>query len=139
MKYLGIDYGKKRTGLAVSSEDGNIAFPLRILETSHLLASTLVEIIDTEHIEKVIIGESKDKKGGDNAIMEDVRDLMGQLSLMISIPIDTQREDFSTSSVMRSMVPEKNVARSRVKKPTGDNDARAAALILQRYLDRQNN
>ena len=32
MKYLGIDYGKKRTGLAVSSDDASIAFPLRVIE-----------------------------------------------------------------------------------------------------------
>jgi putative Holliday junction resolvase len=136
MKYLGIDYGKKRTGLAVSSDDGSIAFPLRVIETTHTLANTIAEIVDTEHIEKIIIGESKDRAGNDNAIMEDVRDLMGQLSLLVTIPIDTQREDFSTSSAMRSMIPEKNVTRSRAKKPTGDSDARAAALILQRYLDK---
>ncbi|MBP6925485.1 MAG: Holliday junction resolvase RuvX [Candidatus Pacebacteria bacterium] len=136
MKYLGIDYGKKRTGLAVSSDDASIAFPLRVIETTHTLANTIAEIIDQEHIEKIVIGESKDRAGNDNSIMEDVRDLMGQLSLLVAIPIDTQREDFSTSSAMRSMIPEKNVTRSRTKKPTGDSDARAAALILQRYLDK---
>ncbi len=137
MKYLGIDYGTKRTGLATADSEGGVAFPFKVIETTYTLANDLVKIIDSEGIEKIVIGESKDPQGNDNAIMEGVRDLIGQLSLLVAIPIEMEREDFSTSASIRSLVPEKNVARSRSKKPTGSNDDRAAALILQRYLDKQ--
>jgi len=138
MKYLGIDYGKRRTGLATSSEDGSIAFPFTVLETSPNLANDIAQIIDNESIGKVVIGESKDTQNNDNVIMKDVREFIGQLSLLTSVPIDLQREDFTTSAAQQQMVPEKNVTRSRVKKPIGDNDAMAAAIILQRYLDKNN-
>jgi len=137
MKYLGIDYGKKRIGLATAESDGGVAFPFKIIETYPNPANQIAEIVDSEKIEKIVIGESKAPDGTDNAIMEDVRDLVGQLSLLIAVPIELEREDFSTSASMRSLVPEKNVARSRSKKPVGSSDDRAAALILQRYLDKQ--
>lgn len=133
MRYLGIDYGKKRTGLATS--DGSIAFAYKVIETSQNLANDIAEIVDAEGIGKIVIGESKDRDGNDNAIMDDVHNLIGQLSLLVAVPIDTVREDFTTAAALRSLVPEKNVSRSRAKKPTGDTDARAAALLLQRYLE----
>ncbi len=137
MKYLGVDYGSKRTGLATADSEGGVAFPLRIVETTHTMANDLVAIIDSEGVDVVVFGESKDREGNDNSIMSETRDLIAQLSLLVSVPIELEREDFSTSASMRSLVPEKNVARSRSKKPTGNNDDRAAALILQRYIDKQ--
>lgn len=139
MKYLGIDYGTKRIGLAVSSEDSSVAFPLKVIETYPNPANQIAEIIETENIEGIVIGESKDTQGNDNAIMDQVRDLIGQLSLLVSVPIELEREDFTSSAARQPLVPEKNVSRSRAKKNTDNNDARAAALILQRYLDRKTN
>ena len=138
MRYLGIDYGTKRTGLATADSDGGVAFPFKIIDTTHTVANDIAHIIDSENIDMVVIGESKDKDGNDNAIMEHVQDFIGQLSLLVAIPIELEREDFSTSASMRSLVPEKNVARSRSKKPVGSNDDRAAAVILQRYIDKNN-
>jgi len=135
MKYLSIDYGTKRTGLAIA--EGSIAFPLSVIETKHSIAQDIADIVDVEKIETIVMGDSKNAQGEDNAIMDNVRDLIGQLSLLVQIPIELQREDFTSSAARQPMVAENNVARSRVKKITTDNDARAAALILQRYLDKQ--
>ncbi len=137
MKYLGIDYGTKRTGLAVSSDDGSIAFPREVILTTPDMYRYIDTLITKEGIGGIVIGESKDRNGKDNAIMKHVQEMIAQLSLLVAIPIELEREDFSTSAAMRSLVPEKNVARSRSKKPVGSNDDRAAALILQRYLDKQ--
>lgn len=139
MKYLGIDYGTKRIGFAVSSDDGSIAFPREVIENkgSDNVRKSIEQFVEQENIDTIVIGESKDRDGNDNAIMEDVRDLIGQLSLTLAIPIEMQREDFTSSAARQPLVAEKNVARSRAKKNTDSNDARAAALILQRYLDRQ--
>lgn len=137
MKYLGIDYGTKRIGLATGDTEGGIAFAFKVIPTTHTVANDIAAIIDSEDIEAIVIGESKDSSGNHNAIMEHVQDLIGQLSLLVSVPIELEREDFTSSAARQPLVAEKNVARSRAKKNTDDNDARAAALILQRFLDKQ--
>jgi putative Holliday junction resolvase len=136
MRYLGIDYGKKKIGLALSDDDGSMAFAYKVIPVTSDIHHVVAKIVSDERVEKIIIGESKDAKGNDNAIMDDVRDFIGQMSFLVQIPIDTQREDFTTRSALQSLVPEKNVSRSRAKKPTGEDDALAAAIMLQRYLDR---
>jgi RNase H-fold protein (predicted Holliday junction resolvase) len=70
--YLGIDYGTKRIGLASSDEEGKIAFPLSVLENDNKFIENLRHIIEEKEIKKVVIGESKNYKMQDNAIMTDI-------------------------------------------------------------------
>ena len=55
-KYIGIDYGKKRTGISISDYDKIISFPLETVETINLL-NFLKDLIEKERIEKIIIGK----------------------------------------------------------------------------------
>ena len=55
-KYIGIDYGKKRTGVSISDHNKVISFPLDTIETSKLIIY-LENLIPSENIEKVIIGK----------------------------------------------------------------------------------
>lgn len=142
MKYLGIDYGTKRTGLAVSDENGSIAFPYKIIETKSSLANDLADIIEKEEIGEIVIGESKNNLGKDNKLMEDISDLIGQLSLSVGLPIHLEKEGFSSVEASRltgfSGFEKRNQAnqKGRVKSKSHVDDS-AAAIILQRYLDKQ--
>src|SRR3989344_6419321 len=71
-KYLGIDFGSKRIGLAVSDELGNLAFPYRVLPNGADLIEKIMEIIRKENIKSVVMGESKDFKGEANKIMVEI-------------------------------------------------------------------
>ena len=73
MKYLGIDFGSKRVGVAVSDETGKMAFPYSVILNSEKLLEEVEKIIDREKIDEIIIGESKNFEGNPNKIMADIK------------------------------------------------------------------
>ena len=58
MKYLCIDYGTKRVGIATSDDGGTMAFPLRVLLNSRSLVANVAKICRDEHINTIVMGES---------------------------------------------------------------------------------
>ena len=75
MKLLGIDYGEKRVGIAISDSDGKIAFPFTILENSKKLSDDIKTICVKESVVGIVIGESLDYNNQENSIMPKVRAL----------------------------------------------------------------
>lgn len=125
MKYLGIDYGTKRTGLAMSDETLTVAFPYKTIQTSRALADEILEIIKAEQIVKVVIGESKDKDMKDNPVMKHINVLKKELEEK-GVDVDFHPEMYSSAQVINLMGEENKAI-----------DASAAAVILQNYLDLQ--
>jgi methionine--tRNA ligase beta chain len=124
MKYLGIDYGTKRIGLAVSDEDGKIAFPRDVVKVSAGLADDIKELCTAEGIKTVIIGESKDFSGNDNPIAPDINKLKEELeNRELTVHLEPE---FMTSSQA-----------SRIQGNVEKLDASAASIILQSFLDKQ--
>lgn len=124
-KYLGIDYGIKRIGLAVADDDARIAQPLGTV-TSSQLAETITR---EGPFVAVVIGLPRSLDGAETAQTLAVRrftdDMLGRLGL------DPVFQDEAATS---------QLAEARLKeagKPYGkaDIDAEAAAIILQDYLD----
>ena len=69
MRYLGIDYGSKRVGVAVSDEEGKFALPLSVLSNNQKLLPEIKKIIAEKQVGAVVLGESKNFKGEANVIM----------------------------------------------------------------------
>lgn len=126
MRYLGIDYGTKRVGVAVSDEGGTLAFPYAIVPNNRELVEEMRKICARENVGTIVVGESVDYKGEPNVIMEKIKPFVTSLEKVISLPVVTERE-FLTTQQARFFQKEKE----RV-------DDSAAALILQSYLDRKN-
>lgn len=126
MRYLGIDYGTKRVGVAVSDESGTIAFPFAILDNSVKVVSDIKTICAKEYIGTIVVGESMNYKGQPNPVMAEIEQLIAGLREATSIPVVREREFLSTQQA-RFFQPEKE----RV-------DDSAAAIILQSYLDKLN-
>ncbi|MDP9249159.1 MAG: Holliday junction resolvase RuvX [bacterium] len=124
-RFLGIDYGKKRIGVAVSDESGRLAFPKIILNNDNQVFSKFRDIFQKENIGTIVVGESLDFKGQPNAIAQEIEVFIADLG-KFGIPVFKEKE-FLTSVEARKF----HGPKSRV-------DASAAALILQRYLDRKN-
>ena len=124
MKCLGIDYGTKRIGLAISDEEGKIAFPRAILENKEGFIERIVEFIEKEKIERIVIGESVNTKGEDNKIMEEVDALSLVLKNKTGIFVAEEKEFFTSVEARRFQ-------------DGGSVDDSAAAIMLQRYLDKQ--
>lgn len=136
MKYLGIDYGTKRIGIAVSDEGGRVAFPLAAVESGRSALSEIAELVKKNGAEKIIIGESRNFKNEPNAVMEDIERFKKDLEELSHLPIEYEREFFTSAQAARQYAPDG----SRKESPSQEKlDAAAAALILQGYLDRQGN
>lgn len=135
MRYLGVDYGSSKVGLALSDENGTMGFPHAILRNSPRLASEVCALIAKEHVGAVVIGESRTLMGEENPIAKDARTLGDTLALSTGVPVFYESEVFTTALARRS--PGKEV-RSRSPKQHKDVDASAAALILTSYLSRRN-
>ena len=132
MKYLGIDYGTKRVGLAVSDAGGALARPLSVVKNSSSLVSDLEMLIAKEGVEAIVVGSSEGNK-----VQGDIMELIGTLTLATMLPVETVTEAFSSMEAHGSKGKERMSARAtKAPEKPGDLDARAAAVILQRHLDK---
>jgi putative Holliday junction resolvase len=135
MKYLGIDYGTKRIGIAVSDEEGRVAFPSAVVEAGPDALSKVVELAKKNNVQKIIIGESQTLAGEANPVQEDIGQFKKDLEELSALPVKYEREFFTSSLAARQFTPDG----SRKENPEHKNlDASAAALILQSFLDKMN-
>ena len=139
MRYLGIDYGTKRVGISISDDSGSIAFPYKILPNSLSLVDSIHNICGEEEISAIILGESKDLSGKPNKIMGSIEELKHNLEAELDLPVYLQKEFMTTIEARGREGKEQNSARKIAKDKKQKVDASAAALILQRYLDKKNN
>ncbi len=123
MRYIGIDYGTKKIGVALSDESGALAFPKTILPNGPNLFSVIKKICAEEGVEAAVVGESLDKTGKPNPIMKEINKFREKFSKEINLPIYSEPEIWT--SVEAGRYQEKK------------NDASAAALILQRFLEKK--
>jgi putative Holliday junction resolvase len=126
-KYLGIDYGSKRVGIAMSDDDGMMAFPKEVLSNDAKLIQNLEKIVKDNNIKKVVIGESKNYKMKDNEIMAEIIDFKEVIEKILEIDVVFQAE-FMTS-----------VQAQKIQGKNDMIDASAASIILQTYLDSDKN
>jgi len=131
MRYLGVDYGSSKIGLALSDEAGTMGFPYTIIPNTPRLVDDVCVLIAKENIGVVVIGESRSLSGGENPIAKDARALGEQLTIRAGIPVFFESEVFTSAEARRA--PAKEI-KSRAPKRRADVDASAAALILTSYL-----
>ena len=133
MRYLGIDYGSKRIGLALSDEAGTMGFPHAIVPNTPRLVVEICSLIEREGVGAVVIGESRNLSGHDNPIAEAARVFGDSVARISQKPIFYESEVFTSAEARRA--PEKEI-KSRAVKRRGAIDNSAAALILTSYLSR---
>ena len=142
MRFLGIDYGTKRIGVAISDENHTLAFSKEIVLNDSNTFKKISEIIKKEKVGEIIVGESVDFSGKLNALSGRIEVFILELNERFNLPVHKQKE-FLTSAEARKMGNSKksfnsSQSHTRLKQiKSGRVDAKAAALILQRYLDRR--
>ena len=142
-RFLGIDYGTKRIGVAISDENCVLAFPKNILKNDDNILETVGAIVLSENISEIVVGESVDFSGKLNALSGRIEVFILELSEKFKLPIHKQKEFLTSVEARKSKVGKKGLspsqAHSKLKQTkSGRIDASAAALILQRYLDKKN-
>ena len=135
MRYLGIDYGSKKIGLALSDESGTMGFPHAIIPNTPRLVDELGVLIAKENIGAVVIGESRTLAGGENPIAKDARALGDAIVERSGVPVFFESEVFTSVEARRVPVG-RQAGPSRAPKKHVAVDASAAALILTSYLSR---
>lgn len=135
MKYIGIDYGTKKIGVAVSDDGGTIAFPHSVVPAGKDALSVIAALIKESGAGEVVLGESRNFAGEQNEVMEDIEQFKKDVEELAGVPVRYEREFFTSALAARQFTPEE---KSRKQNPSQDKlDAAAAALILQSYLDRK--
>lgn len=136
-KLLGIDYGKKNIGIALSDEEGRLAFPHEILKNDRHLLETVKNICSVESVSEIVIGESLDYKGRENTIMDDIHNFKKALEEGTSLSVNFEPEFLTSRQARPAKAGPKRRARMVRKEKVQPLDASAAAIILQSYLDKR--
>ncbi|MBP7804645.1 MAG: pre-16S rRNA-processing nuclease YqgF [Candidatus Pacebacteria bacterium] len=132
MKYMGIDYGTKRVGVALSDTSGSLATPFTVLKNTSKLIDEVGDIIATEGVESIVIGNSEGNK-----VQNDITEFIGQLSITTFLPVEQMTEAFTSMEAHGRKGKESTSARQgKAPQKPNDLDARAAAVILQRFLEK---
>ena len=129
MRYLGSDFGTKRVGLALSDEAGHMGFPHAVLPNDGRLIDYVRDLILRKEVEVVVMGESRDFKGGENPVSQKAKAFAQDLERSTEITVEWEPETYTTQEAKRDPIGVHTNTHEAV-------DASAAALILTSYLSR---
>ena len=131
-KYIGIDYGKKRTGISISDYDKIISFPLETVETIDLL-NFLKDLIEIERIEKIIIGKPLKLNNKIHVLENEIVDFIKKINK--SFPdITIHRVDERFTSKISNKILNQLETKKKIRMDKTIIDKISASLILESYL-----
>ena len=131
-KFLGIDYGQARVGLAVTDPNGTVAFPLAVIawETRDDLFAKLLAVIEEQQPARIVLGYPA-RAGGDEGLTgRQVRNFAARLARRTVVPLGYVDEAHSTEEAAERLREAGLSGRELLAKV----DAMAAAVILERCL-----
>ena len=133
-RLLGIDFGRKRTGLAVSDPLGIFASPLETVQSAKLI-DYIKNYAQTERIIRFVVGYPRNLDGRPSEAAADVDIFLKQLAKAFpEIPVSLEDERFTSVLAHRAMIDGGMKASQRRDKASVDKIS--AAIILQSYMDR---
>jgi len=124
VKILALDFGRARTGVAVSDPTGTVARPVGVVERAGTDdgLTEVVRLIDDEQVDRVVVGLPLTMRGGRGEQAEETQRFVEALSARTDVPVVTYDERFTTDLAARTDSP-------------APEDARAAAHLLSSYLE----
>ena len=135
---LGIDFGARRVGLALSDPSATIAQPLPTLLRrmgKRPPVAAIVDIIQQQEVERVVIGLPLDLGGDETDWTETVREFGAKVGARANVPVDFLDERMTSVQAERAV---RSIGLKRTEREQKQRiDAAAAVLLLQTYLDRQ--
>lgn len=135
-KVLGIDYGSKRVGIAVSDEDRKYSFMRETIINISLesLVNEIKEVCVSEKVEKIVMGLPLDQNGNIGPKAKEVTEFARYLHNQLKIEVILEDERF-TSIMAKQLFRE---AGKKLKKEKINIDKQSAQIILQSFLDKKN-
>jgi putative Holliday junction resolvase len=130
---LGIDFGQSRIGVAISDELRMLAHPLETIPAGKNAAKRIADIVRKRKIDNVVVGLPRNMDGSYGAAAADAQKFVEELRAVLSCPVATWDERLTTVAAHRSL----REAGKKTRETRGYVDQVAAQMILQGYLDRQ--
>ena len=133
MRYLAVDHGTKRTGLAICDSDETIASPLAVIEGRKGLLGKIVEVVEAEKVEAVVLGLPLNMDGSQGPQSRLVLEFAEKLKKCLNIPVHLQDERLSSFGAEAKLAGADFTRAERKRRL----DAVAAAEILEAFLQRK--
>lgn len=132
---LGIDYGERRIGLALSDPLRIIATPFDVLERTDLASdlASIAKVIDDEDVHELVVGQPNNTDGTRSDMVARVESFVAKLLEVRSLPVHWVDESFTSleaEELLRAESRDWRVRKRRIDKV-------AAQIILRTWLDRQ--
>lgn len=129
-RYLALDYGSRRVGVALSDELGLFAHPRPAFVglSGERLEASIAELVAAEGVREVIVGVPVSLSGGESSQTAEVRSFVQRLRSRLPVPVTEADERFTSTQAAEAL-------RGREQKRSGQRDSAAAAIILQAVLD----
>lgn len=123
MRYLGIDYGERRIGVALSDDKGMMAFPHSVISMSKNIVADVDALAQKNAVTTIVVGESNNYQGKANPIMAKIEPFVAELT----------KKGYQV--ILESELLSSHQA-AHFQGKTATIDASAASIILQSYIDR---
>lgn len=122
---MGIDYGTKRVGIALTDEKGMMAFPRVVLQNDAKLLPAIEKLVRDEDVELIVVGHSLGRDGAPNKVHVAVEEFILDLTLHVGLPVELEPEQYTTQEAVRLQ------GRNEMT------DASAASVILNSYITKR--
>lgn len=132
-RVLGIDFGEKRIGIAVSDPTKSFASTLVTLQNNSSLIDEILKIIKIQQVDKIILGLPDEKNLSNQKILELIRSFKAKIEKATGLPVIFWNEEF-TSVIAKEKILQ-SVNKKSKRRDKGLIDRTSAAIILQEYLD----
>ncbi len=131
MRYLAIDYGLKRTGLAICDKSEMLSSPLEVLATNSELIGKISKIVKAESVDAIVLGMPINMNGSRGGQAKIVEGFAKQLEKQVTVEIIFQDERLSSYGAKEKLAPAEYTRKKKKKRL----DAVAAAEILEAFLE----
>jgi len=125
MKRLGIDFGSKKIGLALTDDSGSMAFPHAVIPNDAAFLAYIEALIAERGVQEIVIGHSLDNQGAPNKIHGAVESFITDITLSLGIPVHLEPEQYSSRQA------------AQLQGKNSQTDASAAAIILDSFITKQ--
>ncbi|MEZ4845655.1 MAG: Holliday junction resolvase RuvX [Bdellovibrionota bacterium] len=133
MRIIGIDYGQKRVGVAMSDPLGITSQPLPFIPNDKNMFPQLKKLVEENQVQEIVVGLPITMKGTSSEMTIEAEKFAEDLKKHVSIPVILQDERLSTMESEKLLISA-DVSRKKRKEVR---DSMAASIILQDYLERK--
>ena len=136
-RIVAIDYGTRRTGLAVTDPGQMIASPMETVPT-HELMSYLQAYFEKEKVDLLVVGHPRQMDYSESEVMKQIRFFVAAFKKRFTaVPVEWMDERFTSKMAMDALIA--GGMKKSDRRVKGNIDKVSAALILQSFLEKRNN